>query len=112
MYVITAGEPLPPLHAPDWLAPFEELVRLLCYVIPGLVLGMLAAWRPGFLGFILGLVVSCISNFPLRFDVIFSSWQLGMALESALLWSVGAMAGAFLVKRWMPNTSLERTRER
>ena len=112
MYVETIGEPQSPLSAPVWLAPFSEPARLLCYLVPGAVLGALGRWRAGLLGFVLGIVVSYGLVRDEKWDVIFSSWQFGLALSSALLWAAGAMTGGYLVQRWTPNKSLERTRER
>jgi hypothetical protein len=111
MYVETVGESPSGLSAPIWLGPFSESVRLSCYLVPGIVLGALARWRPGLLGFALGFVVAYVLDFDAKSGVPISSWQLGMALSSAFLWAMGAMAGSHLAQRWTPNKSLERTRE-
>jgi hypothetical protein len=112
MYVETVGEAPSALSAPIWLGPFSEFARLSCYLVPGAALGVLARWRPGSLGFVLGFLVSYVLVLDARWDVVFSSWQLGLALSSGLLWAAGAMSGGYLVTRWTPNKSLERTRER
>jgi hypothetical protein len=111
MYVVTVGEPPSRLSAPRWLEPFSESVRLSCYLVPGVVLGALARWHPGLIGFALGFVVAYVLDFDTRLGVRILEWQLGMALSSALLWAMGAMAGSHLAQRWTPNKSLERTRE-
>jgi hypothetical protein len=105
MYVEKVGEPSSPLIAPSWLWPLSEPMRLSCYLFPGVVLGSVARWRPGLLGFVTGFLVAYVLDFDRRAGVTFSMWQIGMALSSALLWAVGAMAGFYIAQRWTPNTS-------
>ena len=111
MYVETVGAPPSRLSAPTWLWPLSEPMRLSCYLVPGVVLGALARWHAGFLGFTLGFLVAYFLDFDVSAGLTISKWQLGMALSSALLWAIGAMSGSYLSQRWAPNKSLERTRE-
>jgi hypothetical protein len=105
--------PEPPFHVPSWLEPYVETARLICHIMPGVLLGAIARWRPGFLGFVAGaFTFYCIEFFPVPSISPLSSWAIDGATTRAILWSIGGLAGAYLATRWMPNSSLERKRER
>ena len=112
-FAVRVDGPLSPFHAPAWLEPFAYTAQLLCALAPGVVLGAIARWRPGFLGLVVGfLIFYWAAIFPESRDAVFSSWGLDWALRQAIYWAAGAIVGAYLMELRMPNTSLERTRGR
>jgi hypothetical protein len=113
-FLVHVEKPLPLLHAPAWLEPMQPVARLLCDLVPSAVLGFVVASYAGVAGFCLSLVIFYCS--PLLLNVneefYYSVDGFAQALTIAILWAVGAIAGHAARGSWMPNTSLDRTRER
>jgi hypothetical protein len=114
VFLVPPGNPPRPLHAPAWLEPMQPVARLLCDLIPTAVLGFVVATHAGITGFCLALVVFYCSPLFLNVDARFyySVDGFAHALTVAILWALGGTAGHAAKGSWMPNTSLERTRER
>ena len=114
VFLVPPDNPPRPLHAPAWLEPMQPVARLLVYLIPPAILGFVVASYAGVAGFFLSLVFSYGSPLFLNVDKEFyySVDGFAQALTNAILWVVGAIAGHAAKSSWMPNTSLERTRDR
>jgi hypothetical protein len=112
-FLVRVHGPTSPFHVPTWLEPYAYTVQLLCDLAPGIVFGTIARWRPILLGLIAGFVFFYLSALlPENREAAFSSWGLDWAFRHAIYWAAGATIGSYLSSLWMPNTSLERTRER
>jgi hypothetical protein len=113
VFLIRLGEPRNAMHAPSWLEPYAQSVQMLFGLIPAAILGAISPWRPVMLGFLIGLMtLLAVAILPENRDAIFSSWGMDHALYRSLLWAAGAAMGHYCSQRAMPNTSLERTRDR
>ena len=113
IFLIRLDEPRNPMHAPPWLEPYAQSAQMLGGLIPAGILGAISPWRPVLLGFLTGLMtILALAILTENRDAIFSSWGMDHALYRSLLWAAGAAMGHHLFQRGMPNTSLERTRER
>jgi hypothetical protein len=113
VFLVHVDRPLPLLHAPAWLEPMEPAARLLCDLIPSAILGFVVASYAGVAGFCLSLVIFYCSPLFLKVndEFYYSADGFARAITIAILWAVGAIAGHAAKGSWMPNTSLERTRE-
>jgi hypothetical protein len=112
LFAVPVSGPRPYFHVPNWLEPFAYSARFLADLAPGVLLGAIARWRPGTLGFVVGfLSFLALAALPDNLDVVLSATGLDWALTRGICWSVGAIAGTYLSQRWMPNKSLGRTRE-
>jgi hypothetical protein len=112
LFAVPVNGPRPYFHVPTWLEPFAYTARFLAELVPGVLLGAIARWRPGTLGFVVGfLSFLALAALPDNLDVVLSPTGVDWALTRAICWAVGAIAGTYLSQRWMPNKSLERTRE-
>jgi hypothetical protein len=114
VFLVPVDGPPRPLHAPARLEPMQPVARLLCDLIPSAVLGFLVVSYAGVAGFCLSLAIFYSSPLLLGVDKEFyySVDGLAHALTIAILWAVGAIAGHAAKGSWMPNTSLERTRDK
>jgi len=111
-FPVPVDGPTPPLHVPIWLEPYHESASLLCDIVPSLILGAIARWRTGPLAVAVGVLILGwhYAAYAIA-DSAFSSWALDIALRGSMVWTLGVVAGGYLAQRWMPDTSLERTRE-
>jgi hypothetical protein len=113
LFAVPVNGPHPYFHVPTWLEPFAYTARFLADLVPGVVLGAIARWRPGTLGLVVGLLSLLASAaLPQSTDVVLSATGLDWALTRGIVWSVGAVVGMHISQRWLPNKSLERTRDR
>ena len=111
-FVVRVAEPLSPFHVPEWLEPFAYTAQLVTNLLPGLLLGVLARWRPATLGAAVGfLSIAALAVVPDSREAILSIFGLELALRESIYWAAGAIVGMHVATRGMPNKSLERTRE-
>jgi hypothetical protein len=102
LFAVPVNGPHPYFHVPTWLEPFAYTSRFLADLAPGVLLGAIARWRPGTLGFVVGfLSFLALAALPGNVDVVLSATGLDWALTRAICWSVGALAGTYLWQRWM-----------
>ena len=113
VFLVPSDRPPRPLHAPTWLEPMQPVARLLCDLIPPALLGVLVASYAGLTAFCLSLAIFYCSPLFLNVNEAFyySVDGFAHALTVAILWAMGGIAGHAAKGSWMPNTSLERTRE-
>jgi len=107
LFAVPIGGPRPYFHVSSWLEPFTYTARFLADLAPGILLGAIARWRPATLGLVVGFIsFYAFAALPVNQDIALSATALDWALTRAIVWSIGAIAGTYLMQRWMPNKSL------